>query len=169
MTVIAVRRDAAAPLPPRPAGKATLRIALRPDLDADRLTARLSAPRGKQSFSTFLRKALNLSPVEIALLQEVTGGKVAALAPVESSTLVNAVVIRLAGVAPIKRAISTAGGIPFEALDAQYMLRNKPGVFAAGEMLDWEAPTGGYLLQACFATGVAAAHGALAWTAGSHK
>jgi uncharacterized flavoprotein (TIGR03862 family) len=144
-------------------GETMLSIALRPDMTADEINRRLTRPRGKQSLSTFLRKALNLSPVEIALLQEVTGGKVAALAPVEISTLVNAVVIRLAGVAPIKRAISTAGGIPFEALDAQYMLRNKPGVFAAGEMLDWEAPTGGYLLQACFATGVAAANGALRW------
>ena len=65
--------------------------------------------------------------------------------------------------APIERAISSAGGIRFDALDTHFMLRDRPGVFAAGEMLDWEAPTGGYLLQACFATGVAAAKGALAW------
>ena len=72
---------------------------------------------------------------------------------------------RLTGIAPIARAISTAGGVAFDALDPHFMLRERPGVFAAGEMLDWEAPTGGYLLQACFATGTAAAHGALRWLA----
>ena len=68
-----------------------------------------------------------------------------------------------AGIAPIARAISTAGGISFDELDADFMIRRLPGVFAAGEMLDWEAPTGGYLLQACFATGLAAGQGALRW------
>jgi predicted flavoprotein YhiN len=71
--------------------------------------------------------------------------------------------IRISDVAPIERAISTAGGIPFAALDDSFMLRQIPGTFAAGEMLDWEAPTGGYLLQACFATGVAAGRGAVRW------
>ena len=93
-------------------------------------------------------------------MQEATGGKLATLAPVEIARLVNAIPTRLIGIAPITRAISTAGGVPFDALDARYMLRGKPGVFVAGEMLDWEAPTGGYLLQACFATGAAAANGA---------
>ena len=76
--------------------------------------------------------------------------------------------VRLTGVAPIARAISTAGGIAFDALDEKFMLLRRPGVFVAGEMLDWEAPTGGYLLQACFATGAAAGHGALAWLADVH-
>ncbi len=67
--------------------------------------------------------------------------------------------------APIARAISTAGGIAFDEMDEKFMLLRRPGVFVAGEMLDWEAPTGGYLLQACFATGAAAGHGALAWLA----
>ena len=71
--------------------------------------------------------------------------------------------VRLTGVQPIATAISTAGGVSFTELDARFMLRQRPGVFVAGEMLDWEAPTGGYLLQASFATGVAAARGALAW------
>ncbi len=71
--------------------------------------------------------------------------------------------MRITGVADIARAISTAGGIAFDEVDARYMLRRKPGTFVAGEMLDWEAPTGGYLLQACFATGVAAGQGALAY------
>ena len=142
---------------------AMLNIALRPDIPADEINRRLTRPRGKQSLSTFLRKALNLSPVEIGLLQEAAGGKLATLAPVEIAQLVNATSIRLIGVAQIARAISTAGGVPFDALDAHFMLRGKPGMFVAGEMLDWEAPTGGYLLQACFATGAAAAYGALRW------
>jgi predicted flavoprotein YhiN len=77
--------------------------------------------------------------------------------------LVNDVSVRLTGTAPIERAISTAGGIPFSELDETLMLRRRPGTFVAGEMLDWEAPTGGYLLQAAFATGAAAGRGALRW------
>ena len=146
-------------------GEATLLIALRPDIWAKELERRLTAPRGKQSISTYLRKALNLSPAEIGLLQEVTAGKLATLPPAELARLINAVPIRLTGVAPIARAISTAGGIAFDELDPHFMLRRLPGVFAAGEMLDWEAPTGGYLLQASFATGAAAGRGALEWLA----
>jgi predicted flavoprotein YhiN len=81
----------------------------------------------------------------------------------ELASLIKHVPVRLTGTAPIARAISSAGGIKFGELDANFMLRKVPGVFAAGEMLDWEAPTGGYLLQACFATGVAAGRGALDW------
>jgi predicted flavoprotein YhiN len=73
--------------------------------------------------------------------------------------------VRLVGTAPLERAISTAGGIRFDELDAHFMLRRRPGTFVAGEMLDWEAPTGGYLLQASFATGAAAGKGALDWLA----
>jgi hypothetical protein len=142
-----------------------LTIALRPDL-AD-LERRLGAPRAKQSLSTFLRKALSLSPPEIGLLQEATRGKLATLSAAELAHLINAVPLRLTSTAPIARAISTAGGVRFDALDARFMLRDRPGVFVAGEMLDWEAPTGGYLLQACFATGVAAGQGALEWLAGT--
>ena len=142
-------------------GEATLHIALRPDMND--IERRLGAPRGKQSISTFLRKALSLSPAEIGLLQEATRGKLAALPPAELARLVNAVPVRLAGTAPPARAISSAGGVRFDAIDARFMLRDRPGVFVAGEMLDWEAPTGGYLLQACFATGVAAGRGVLEW------
>jgi hypothetical protein len=147
-------------------GEAILSIALRPDLAAGDLNARLSAPRGKQSLSNFLRKAANLSPVAIGLLQEAaigSGDVLASLPPDKLAALINAVPVKLAGVAPIARAISTAGGISFDELDDNYMLRKLPGVFAAGEMLDWEAPTGGYLLQASFATGAAAGRGALRW------
>jgi uncharacterized flavoprotein (TIGR03862 family) len=144
-------------------GDAILHIALRPDLETGALVARLSAPRGKQSFSNVLRKALQLSPVAIGLLQEASAGSAARLSPQALAVLINAVPVKLTGVAPIARAISTAGGISFDELDADYMLRRLPGVFAAGEMLDWEAPTGGYLLQASFATGAAAGRGVLKW------
>jgi uncharacterized flavoprotein (TIGR03862 family) len=144
-------------------GEAVLHIALRPDLGLPELTKKLSAPRGKQSFSNFLRKAAGLPPVAIGLLQETAGGKLAALSPEVLADLINAVPIRLTGTAPIARAISTAGGITFDELDENFMLRRLPGIFAAGEMLDWEAPTGGYLLQASFATGLAAGKGAVRW------
>jgi predicted flavoprotein YhiN len=91
----------------------------------------------------------------------VSGVSLSALSPARLAELINAVPIQLNGLAPIARAISTAGGISFDELDPGFMIRHLPGVFAAGEMLDWEALTGGYLLQACFATGVAAGRGAL--------
>jgi hypothetical protein len=150
-------------------GEATLRIALRPDLDKNDLVARLSVPRGKQSFSNWLRKATQLSPVGIGLLQEaaaVSGVPLPSQSPAALAGLINAVPVKLDGIAPIARAISTAGGISFAEIDSSLMIRRLPGVFAAGEMLDWEAPTGGYLLQAAFATGAAAGRGALKWLEG---
>jgi uncharacterized flavoprotein (TIGR03862 family) len=146
------------------AGQAMLRVALRPDLDANNLTARLSAARGKQSFSTFLRKAAGLSPAAIGLLQEVamvSGVSLSAMPPEALAARINNVEIVLSGTSALEKSISTAGGIAFDELDANYMLRRLPGIFVAGEMLDWEAPTGGYLLQASFATGAAAGRGAL--------
>jgi uncharacterized flavoprotein (TIGR03862 family) len=145
-------------------GQATLRIALRPDLDINDLVARLSAPRSKQSFSNWLRKAAHISPVGIGLLQEAaiaSGVSLSSLSPASLAERINAVPIQLNGIAPIARAISTAGGISFDELDTDFMIRPLPGTFAAGEMLDWEAPTGGYLLQAAFATGAAAGRGVL--------
>jgi predicted flavoprotein YhiN len=147
-------------------GMATLNITLRPDTEIGELTAKLSAAKGKQSLSNFLRKAANLSPVAIGLLQEAakaSGMSLSSLSPVDLARLIQAVPVRLNGVSPIARAISTAGGIAFDELDSDFMLRRAPGVFAAGEMLDWEAPTGGYLLQASFATGAAAGRGVLKW------
>jgi uncharacterized flavoprotein (TIGR03862 family) len=147
-------------------GQVTLHVALQPDLDMKELIAKVSAPKGKQSLSNFLRKAVSLSPVAIGLLQEAakaSGTSLASLSQPNLATLINAVPIKLTGTAPIARAISTAGGIPFSELDGDFMLRRLPGVFAAGEMLDWEAPTGGYLLQASFATGAAAGRSALKW------
>jgi predicted flavoprotein YhiN len=130
------------------------------------LIAKVSASKGKRSLSNFLRKAVGLSPVAIGLLQEAakaSGASLASLARPDLASLINAVPIELTGIAPIARAISTAGGIAFDELDTDFMLRRVPGVFAAGEMLDWEAPTGGYLLQASFATGAAAGRGVLKW------
>jgi uncharacterized flavoprotein (TIGR03862 family) len=149
-------------------GEAALNVALRPDLEMSDLMARLSAPKGKQSVSNRLRKAAHLSPVAIGVLQEAaitSGASLSSLSPASLAGLINAVPVRLNGTAPIVRAISTAGGISFSELDADFMIRRLPGVFAAGEMLDWEAPTGGYLLQAAFATGAAAGRGALKWIA----
>ncbi|OKO71438.1 NAD(FAD)-utilizing dehydrogenase [Bradyrhizobium sp. AS23.2] len=147
-------------------GEAVLHIALRPDLEHAELVRRLSVSRGKQSFSNFLRKAAQLSPVAVGLLQEArigAGQSLSAMPPAQLAELINAVPIKLTGTAPIARAISSAGGVSFDELDADFMIRKLPGVFAAGEMLDWEAPTGGYLLQASFATGAAAGRGVLGW------
>lgn len=147
-------------------GQATLTIALRPDLDAAALTTRLSGTRGKQSLANFLRKAAQVSPVGIGLMQEAaiaSGRPLPSFSPADLARLINAIPVQLTGVAPIARAISTAGGVTFDELDEHFMLRRLPGIFLAGEMLDWEAPTGGYLLQASFATGVAAGQGVLRW------
>ncbi len=139
-------------------GAAELRVDLRPDLSREVLTARL-AGAGRESLSNALRKRAGLSPVAIGLVQEARhAGDAAPLAG-----LIKALPLRLTGPGELARAISTAGGIHLAELDSGLMLRRRPGVFAAGEMLDWEAPTGGYLLQACFATGRAAGHGVLAW------
>ena len=146
-------------------GSATFTLDLRPDLDAAEVGRRL-AMRGKgETVSTMLRKALALPPVAIALVQEARH----AGAPGDLATLVKALPLTTHAAQGMARAISSAGGVAWDALDQHFMLRAHPGVFAAGEMLDWEAPTGGYLLQACFATGVAAAQGVLARFRGERR
>lgn len=145
-------------------GEAVIHLALRPDVTTDDLVARLAKPRQKQSMSTYLRKAAGLAPAAIGLMQEAAIAAQMNLSALNSealAVLINAVPVRINGVASLERAISTAGGISFDEVDARFMLRKMPGVFVAGEMLDWEAPTGGYLLQACFATGAAAGRGVL--------
>ncbi len=147
-------------------GEAILKVALRPDLAQAELERRIETRDPKQSFSTFARKSLKLSPAAIGLLQECAKNSsrpIAEMSAPELAELVNAAPVRLTGVAPLARAISTAGGVAFDEIDATFMLVRRPGVFVAGEMLDWEAPTGGYLLQASFATGAAAGRGALDW------
>jgi hypothetical protein len=138
---------------------ATFTLDLRPDLDAAEVARRLAVRGRSETVSAMLRKALALPPAAIALVQEARhrgapGGDLAAL--------VKALPLTTRATAGMARAISSAGGIAWDALDAGFMLRAHPGVFVAGEMLDWEAPTGGYLLQGCFATGIAAAKGVLA-------
>ena len=147
-------------------GRALLTIDLRPGVSTEHLEAALSRPRGKQSLSNALRKAAKLEPAAIGLLHETArreGKPLAAATPEELAARIKDVPVPLVAPALVERAISTAGGVAFNELDEHFMLLKKPGAFIAGEMLDWEAPTGGYLLQGCFSTGVAAAQGALAW------
>lgn len=143
-------------------GRANIAIDLRPNLSAADIVQKLSLPRGRQSLSTYLQKTLGLTSVQNTLLREARPD-VGRLNSEDLAVLVKAVPLTLIAPFPMGRAISSAGGIPFAELDGNLMLRQKPGVFAAGEMLDWEAPTGGYLLQATFATAIAAAKGILAW------
>jgi hypothetical protein len=139
-------------------GPVDLLLDLRPDLEEQEVTGRLAARPRAESLSNSLRKALSLPPVAAGLIQEALRR---GAGPVPK--LVKALPIQLLAPASLDRAISAAGGLAWSELDAHFMLRARPGVFACGEMLDWEAPTGGYLLQACFSTGVAAARGAIAW------
>lgn len=141
-------------------GEAILVIDLMPDQTRDALAARLTGSR-RDSTANLLRKA-GLSPAAAGLLREDVGGPALPAAPHELAHRIKHVRIRLNGVAAIDRAISTAGGIAWDSLNADYSLKADARTFVAGEMLDWEAPTGGYLLQACFATGRAAAKGVLA-------
>jgi hypothetical protein len=134
---------------------ATLTLDLRPDLDIEALAARLARPRGKNSLSNHLRKSAGLAPAAVGLLHE------AGTLPDTPDALarrIKALPLRVTGIAGLERAISSAGGIAWDGIDDRFMLKNRPGTFVAGEMIDWDAPTGGYLLQACFATGLAAAH-----------
>lgn len=140
---------------------APLTIDLAPDLSLDDLRARLARPRGKQSLANHLRRTLRLDPVKQALLMEFARPLPEDLAP-----RVKALTVSHVGPRPMDEAISTAGGLRFDALDEGLMLRERPGTFAAGEMLDWEAPTGGYLLTACLATGRWAGDAAARYLAG---
>lgn len=141
-------------------GFATLWIDLRPDMTHRDLALRLLEAKPGQSAANVLRKAAGLSPAAVGLLRE--PGPLPQT-PDEIAKRIKGVPIHLTGVRPIARAISTAGGIAFPDADENLMLKRLPGVFAAGEMLDWEAPTGGYLLQACFASGRLAGRGAAKW------
>lgn len=143
-------------------GTCTIDVDLRPDLSVERLTERLGNRRPKASATDWLRRSVGLDPVGIALMREAGGGSLPS-DPAETASLIKAVPVRATGTMPIARAISSAGGIAWSEVDESLMLRRMPGTFVAGEMIDWEAPTGGYLLQACFSMAVVAAHGALAY------
>jgi len=139
-------------------GTATLTLDLAPGRSEERLAGDLARPAGKASFSNRLRKAAGLDPVKTALLREAVPQAPSLAAPALAAAI-KALPLAVLKPRPIAEAISSAGGIRLSELDDDYMLKTLPGVFAAGEMLDWEAPTGGYLLTACFATGRAAARG----------
>jgi len=143
-------------------GRATLWLDLLPARSRDEVQAELQRPRGPRSLSTHLKSRLGLHGVKAALLHERLD-KAALADPARLAAAIKALPLVLAAARPLAEAISTAGGVRFEALDERLMLRARPGVFCAGEMLDWEAPTGGYLLTACMASGRAAGMGALAW------
>ena len=143
-------------------GVATLHLDLAPDRDVPRLTHDLSRPRGKRTMATHLQRQVHIEGVKAGLLREVIS-KEYFTDPTRLAAAIKALPLRLIAPRPLEEAISTAGGVPFEALDARLMIRALPGIFCAGEMLDWEAPTGGYLLTACFATGQAAGRGAVEW------
>lgn len=141
-------------------GTAEITLDLKPDLDLAEVAQRLAQRGRAETTSTALRKALALAPIAIALVQEVLHAQPNAM-PLPA--LVKALPLRLDAPEGLARAISSAGGIAWSAVDPALMLRAHPGVFACGEMLDWEAPTGGYLLQGCFSTGLHAARGVEAW------
>jgi uncharacterized flavoprotein (TIGR03862 family) len=145
-------------------GGAVILVDLQPDLPASTLAERLARRRPKDSLSTTLKRVVGLRPPAVAWLREVAGSMVPHGSD-ELAALLKAVPVHLEGLAPIDRAISTAGGVSLDDVDEHYMLLARPGTFVVGEMLDWEAPTGGFLLQATFATAVAAACGAIAHVA----
>jgi hypothetical protein len=144
------------------AGRCMVMVDLHPDISMASLRARLEHRRPKDSLGSSLRRTIGLTPAAISLLREATGNRLPR-DPAELAELVKAVPLVIAEMMPIERAISSAGGVALAELDEAFMLRRLPGTFVAGEMIDWEAPTGGYLLQASFSTAVAAANGALDW------
>lgn len=143
-------------------GAATVLLDLLPDRTLTQIASALARPRGSQSMAKHLHRQLKFDGVKAALLRELTDATTFQ-APQALAAAIKALPIRLVRPRPLDEAISSAGGVPFEDLDEGLMLRRLPGVFCAGEMLDWEAPTGGYLLTACFASGRAAAEGMLRW------
>jgi len=144
-------------------GFAMFAVDLKPDMTQTQLASRLAKPRGKETTTNFLRKSARLDSAAVGLLRE-------AELPQSGDVLaarIKAVPLRVTGLTGLERAISTAGGVAWTSVDEHLMLRNRPSMFVAGEMLDWEAPTGGYLLQGTFATGAWAASGIIDWLAKS--
>ena len=146
----------------RARGVAHIRLDLAPDRDLSRVIADLSRPRGSRSMASHLKRCVGITGVKATLLRECVP-KQDFTDPRILGAAIKALPIPLVAPRPLEEAISTAGGVAFEGLDSRLMIRTLPGVFCAGEMLDWEAPTGGYLLTACFASGYAAGVGAVDW------
>lgn len=143
-------------------GHALLKLDLVPGYAQQVLAERLAAPRGKHSIGDWLRRRAGLDPAKCALVFELTDKAILA-DPLALAAQLKALPLRLRAPRPVAESISTAGGVRLEALDENLMLRARPGVFCAGEMLDWEAPTGGYLLTASLASGLIAGRGAARW------
>ncbi|GAA4011647.1 TIGR03862 family flavoprotein [Actimicrobium antarcticum] len=143
-------------------GSVTIELDLAPGKDAERVLAEVAHPRGSRSLASHLQSRVGLAGVKMGLLRELVS-KEDIHHPAKLAVAIKALPVTLTSTRPIDEAISSAGGVRFSALDAQLMAAAVPGVFCAGEMLDWEAPTGGYLLTACFATGRHAALGAISW------
>jgi uncharacterized flavoprotein (TIGR03862 family) len=141
-------------------GSVTVELDLLPDKSLERVVAEVAHPRGSRSLSSHLQSRVGIKGVKMALLREVLS-PVQLNDPIMLANAIKSLPLTLGAPRPIDEAISSAGGVRFEALDEHLMLRTLPGVFCAGEMLDWEAPTGGYLLTACFASGRAAGRGIL--------
>ncbi|MGC3892683.1 TIGR03862 family flavoprotein [Pseudomonas urmiensis] len=144
------------------AGKATLLLDLLPDRPVDKIAQALAKPRGSRSMAKHLHSQLGIDGVKAALLRELTD-QASFADPQALAAAIKALPIELLRARPLDEAISSAGGVRFEGMDEGLMLRQLPGVFCAGEMLDWEAPTGGYLLTACFASGLRAGRAAADW------
>ncbi|MCW7538349.1 TIGR03862 family flavoprotein [Aquabacterium sp. A7-Y] len=149
-------------------GSATLELDLMPGWDPARVLSEVAHPRGARSLSSHLQSRLHLKGVKMGLLRELLDAEAFA-DPARLARAIKGLPLRLVAPRPIEEAISTAGGVRLEALDEQLMLKALPGVFCAGEMLDWEAPTGGYLLSACFASGRVAGAAAAAWQQGGSR
>lgn len=143
---------------------ATLYLDLMPDKSLASLIEKFSQPRGKQSMANHLRKRLGIEGVKAGLLREILPAA-DFNDPIKLCSAIKTLPIKLTATRPLAEAISSAGGVSFDAVDEHLMLCNLPGIFCAGEMLDWEAPTGGYLLSACFASGRMAGEGVLKWLA----
>ena len=145
-------------------GEVTITLDLAPAVSAQRVLDEVTRPRGSRSMSTHLQSRIGLGGVKLGLLHEALSKEAFADTALLAQTI-KALPLKLVRPRPIEEAISSAGGVPFEALDSRLMIGHVPGAFCAGEMLDWEAPTGGYLLTACFASGLVAGRGALAYLA----
>lgn len=143
-------------------GAATLSIDLAPGRSAERVAAEVAHPRGARSLASHLQSRVGIAGIKMALLRECVSAD-ALDDPVRLAAAIKALPLRLVTPRPLDEAISSAGGVLFEEMDEHLMLHKRPGVFCAGEMLDWEAPTGGYLLTACFASGITAGAGAAQW------
>jgi len=143
-------------------GSVILNLDLAPGRDAHRLASDLTKPRGRRSFSNHLKNHAGIAGIKAGLLREFASADGLA-GPARLTTLIKALPLKLTATRPLDEGISSAGGVSFDALDERLMLRALPSVFCAGEMLDWEAPTGGYLLTACFASGRVAGAGIVNW------